>query len=197
MRLICGAVSIACAFTLTSCATTAFDHQGSDAGYLVASMALPKNSKGFDSVCLRFRAKGDTSRGTVCARQRAPLLRPDMQREHEITRIEEGDFSGEVAVRALPPGDYELVGYTISETQRSISPSKPFSIPFRIRPGVPTYVGHYRWTFMMGKNMWGQDMVQGARMSVASRMARDMEKAAALRGIPRSADSAVPAIKEQ
>ena len=193
-------VLAALALALGGCATTALDYKGPDAGYVVASLSIPKKNFGFSSGCLRVRQKGDQGAGKyLCMQQNAPVLRDDLRREYEVKRIEDGDYLGGVAVRALPAGQYEVIGYSLSQGQeRSISPDKPLAIPFTVRPGANTYIGQYQWNFTMGKDpLFGNEVVKGARTSITNRLQRDMEKAAALRGISTAADSAVPSSQER
>ena len=173
------------------CTTIAsMDHKGPDAGYLVASMALPQDNQYFTNACLDYQPKAGGPIGSMCFAVRPGLLVPEAQRDHEITKFEEGDFRGGVRVRALAPGEYVLVGHTVSDANRAIKGK--MAVPFTIRPGATTYVGSYQFTFTWGESIWGQKMVRGTKVGVADRMARDVEKAAALRGVPKNAQKALP-----
>ena len=178
---------------LASCATTYLDYEGPEGGWLVVSMLLPNDARGFNSTCLSYRGKGGGDRGTVCASMNPSVLRTDMQREHEITKVEESSHRGGVRARKLRPGDYEIYSYSISDGNNGISPTKPLAIPFSIKPGVTTYLGTYQWNWVMGKNIWGQDVVKGANLAFGNRQARDVEKAVKLRNVPTKVESAVPA----
>lgn len=64
-----------------------------------------------------------------------------------------GSEVGEVVVRRLPPGSYEVHnfyfgGSNLAGTTYDWSSAVPFSLPFTIRPGEATYIG----TFMRGQS---------------------------------------------
>jgi len=178
---------------LTSCATTMFDYDGPDAGQLVMSMSLPKDSFGYDVACIGYRAKVDGRTGRFCLGGSEPRLNPDLARLHRLAQFEEGPFVGKVGARALMPGEYEVTGWSlVSGGPEYIASSKPMALPFTIKPGVSTYIGSYRWTLTTKTNFVGTLYANGASLAISNRKARDVEIAAKLRAIPAQIEVALP-----
>lgn len=178
---------------LTSCATTMFDYDGPDAGQLVMSMSVPKDSFGYDLACIGYRAKVGGRTDRFCLGGSEPKLNPELARLHRLAQFEEGTFVGKVGARALMPGEYEVTGWSImSGGPERIVSSKPMALPFTIKPGVSTYIGSYRWTLTTKTNLFGTPFVNGASLAISNRKARDVEIAAKLRTIPAQIEVALP-----
>lgn len=177
---------------LTSCATM-LDYDGPDAGQLVMSMSLPKDSYGYDVACIGYRAKVGGRTGRFCLGGSEPRLNPDLARLHRLAQFEEGPFVGKVGARALMPGEYEVTGWSLmSGGPEHIVSSKPMALPFTIKPGVSTYIGSYRWTLTTKTNFVGTLFANGASLAISNRKARDVEIAAKLRAIPAQIEVALP-----
>lgn len=94
----------------------------------------------------------------------------------------QGDESGHVVVRRLPPGRYSVTRFDfaggIGGTAYYWSPAKPFALPFEIRPGEATYIGSFMRAASLGTPLRAKLGAAGVFV-VADRSARDLPLAAA------------------
>ena len=94
----------------------------------------------------------------------------------------EGDESGHVVVRRLPPGRYSVTRFDfaggIGGTAFSWSSAKPFALPFEIRAGEATYIGSFMRAVSLGTPLQAKLGAAGFFV-IADRSARDLPIAAA------------------
>lgn len=68
----------------------------------------------------------------------------------------QGDEPGVVLVSTLPPGQYEIVNFSVHSSagiyQVYDYSKKPFSIKFIVEPGKTTYLGNYQAVAIYGQN---------------------------------------------
>ena len=119
------------------------DYQGADGGYLVYAVGTAKIGMGFEFPYRQVEA----GRADAWAGRIEPSLGGAI-----YLKVKNPDFTGEesghVIVRRLPPGRYEVgsfsfAGSNLAGTSYRWSPSKPFALPFTIRPGQATYIGSF------------------------------------------------------
>lgn len=89
---------------------------------------------------------------------------------------------GVVVVHSLPPGDYEIFNFAVSQTlgtgiRRHVS-SADFSIPFSVVEGQTTYLGNYQANNVRGRSLIGIPLNAGAVFAVRDTSDRDIDIAA-------------------
>lgn len=129
---------------LTGCAganSVNSDYHGEDAGVLVVSEGTTASPLTF---MLHYRIAGEAPAGVygegdgIISYTGGGLF------------ADTPDFSdpekGRVTIQHLKPGTYEIYDYEIYNGNVRFSPTKYFSIQFKIRPNQTTYIGHFQGT---------------------------------------------------
>lgn len=105
-----------------------------------------------------------------------------------------------VAVRRLPPGNYEISGASVSvgapPVQSVYFDKRPFSFPFEIIAGKATYLGEFLGYPVVGKGVLGLGPTIGAVFTVRDRQARDLELLQK-RGVDLHVESVVNAVMDK
>lgn len=152
------------------------DYEGPDAGYLIYSVGTIKIGMNFAFSYRQTAALNDEPRegwkGKIEPRLGGAIYLK-IKNPHFA-----GDETGHVVVRRLPPGSYEVndfsvAGSNLAGTTYFWSPSKPFSLPFKIRAGEATYIGSFMRSPSLGTPL---QPVLGAAgfFLVANRSNRDL-----------------------
>ena len=131
------------------------EYAGADAGYLVHSAGTVSIGMHFDFSYRRVA----TVDGAAVADWKGKI-QPRLGGAIYL-KVKNPDFTGKetghVVVTRLPPGNYEVhsFGFAGSTALGSVhwSPSKPFSLPFTIRPGEATYIGSFMRSPSLGTSL--------------------------------------------
>lgn len=83
------------------------------------------------------------------------------------------DSEGKLFVVELDEGQYEFYSWMMHSGSWSIKPDSDFSRKFEIKSGKASYVGEYRLKNIMGKNLFGINIVSGASLIVDDKYSRD------------------------
>ena len=131
---------------LSSCAVTPYDRlrnfEGSEFGYVVASIGKEKSANVFDSTEVLFRLRGTNDRGSFSYAPRAFLTSSGASPQD----INSTEAEGTVVAKRLPPGVYDIfVAQAVWHAMGTRIFSRPLSPPlsFSISPGKTTYVGRF------------------------------------------------------
>jgi hypothetical protein len=145
-------------------------YEGADAGYLVVALAA-KAGTSYDSYTLMFRSKDRSAQGRVWWGQGNMFDRRKLD-------VDDGKEKGIVDVRRLPPGDYEIFNFNVfmngGTIQKSWRSAQDFSIPFTIAPGRAAYIGEFMAVKVMGENIFGMSLLDGAYFVLSDKADRDV-----------------------
>lgn len=126
-----------------------FTHQyhGDDAGWLVISISSSKDTNA-DPITLFYDQVGGSDHGSV------QFSRPDWtDLSFGSADFHTGDEVGDVIIRSMKPGDYQLDSFLTRMGGRNFGDT--FRMPFTIRPGQTTYLGNFRFVSAHEKGFVG------------------------------------------
>ena len=127
-------------------------------GYIVAtfqSSQLTSSGKQANrgaNTTIAARGKG-SAKGTVAA------LCPQVMPLNRNPYLMGGGKPGEVIAIPVPAGDYEITNWSMTGTGSSgpvtVMNRLPMKVPFQVRAGEATYVGHFHDIALIGRNLLG------------------------------------------
>lgn len=158
---------------LSGCATAPAEYQGADAGTVVVGLGMLGETK-MESIRLILQRVGEPA-GT-------PPAFPSLRYQHRSAMgADKPDFQfddraerGVVVVRAVPPGDYVLSGFSLVWANNSFTPQKALAVRFTVKSGQATYLGNYQFTEVTGNNVWGMTVPEGGFFAVEDRAATEL-----------------------
>lgn len=153
------------------------DHPGPRAGKVVIGIGASADTS-YSSYSLLYRRMD----------QRAlPVDQQQVGRisfyQKSITSAQHPDYespaeAGVVLVETLPAAEYEIFNFEIFSdaglVKNNYSSRKPFSIPFKVAAGKTTYLGNYQANRIIGKNIFGDPLPNGAVFAVTNRADDDI-----------------------
>ena len=157
---------LAAAVLSSGCASDRRVYEGADGGFVVASIAVRKDTL-FSMVRLDIRRRGGGDEGLIFFAN-DPLLpgpKPDFDTD---------ESRGAVGSVRLAPGEYELHNFIASYGNTDMSAKQDFSIPFTVEAGGITYLGAYTFAALYGKNFFGMTVPSMPMISISNEQARDI-----------------------
>ena len=170
-------IAVLCALFLLPAAGHAKDkdYEGVDAGYLVYAVGIVRLPASFEFPYRRLATpEGQPANDWKC------MIAPKLGGAIYL-KVKNPDFegveTGQLVVRRLPPGSYEVqefrfFGQIPGLASYKWSPDKPFALPFEIRAGEATYIGSFMRA--MATATVRPDIGGGTYFIVADRSARDL-----------------------
>lgn len=156
---------------LCACSTTTRfkGYSGPDQGYLAASLVASATTN-YDKYVI-FYAKKDGTGGDFFWYVQNSLWK----NLRTIRDFDNSNINGIVDVHTLPPGDYAVTFYSITDVGRNLrwEPENKFSYDFSIEKGKTTYIGEIKADGTKGKNMFGMTVVSGATFYINNQIERD------------------------
>jgi hypothetical protein len=153
------------------------DHAGAHAGKVVIGIGATADTS-YSSYSLLYRRMDQRS---LPADQqqvgRVSFFQKSVSSAHQPD-YENPAEEGVVLVETLPPAEYEIFNFEIFSdaglVKKHFSSRQPFSIPFRVAAGKTTYLGNYQANRIIGKNIFGAPLPNGAVFAVTSRADDDL-----------------------
>lgn len=154
---------------LSGCTTAPAEYQGADAGTVVVGLGMLGETK-MESIRLIVQRVGAPAAFPSLSYQHRSMMgadKPDFQFDDRAER-------GVVLVRAMPPGDYVLSGFSLVWANNAFTPQKALAIRFTVKSGQATYLGNYQFTEVTGSNVWGMTVPEGGFFAVEDRAATEL-----------------------
>jgi len=172
------------------------DYSDADRGWLVLSM-LTTNDNRFRNTFLRIRSK-DGSRNTfvqytsnrIAGDFGAPI------NSRQPRDFDTANENGNVLVRPLPAGDYEIYSFSAAGWGWELEPPTDFSIPFSIQAGSASYIGSFKVHPIFGTNILGTSNQPGMFFVVTDETERDLAVARSKSAGIGSIQSVVPNVDQ-
>lgn len=170
--------TILCLF-LVGCATVdrvPTDYTGPDAGRVVLGIGAAAGTS-YSSYSLFFRKRDVPGGAEKAAQGRFAYFQTNIFFK-QVADYQSPAESGVVLVHSLPPGEYEIFNFDVflngGTIQNNFGSRTDFSIPFKVRPGLTTYLGNYQANKLTGKNLLGLSIPAGAVFLVTDRLESEM-----------------------
>jgi len=163
----------------TGCATiddsSYVSYEGSDGGYLVASITAVYASRHAGAYSVYYHSISDSNE-----HRQFSFLTKNMFGSHEVHFEGEKEIS-HVSVFRIPPGDYVFSGWSVTdsggiggwESKGEFSDKESFVV----EPGETTYIGDFVFVPYYGTNTFGMEVLGGFAVVVRDNRERDMEVA--------------------
>ena len=92
-------------------------------------------------------------------------------------------FRGKSFRQALPPGDYEIINFSMSSDTGQVSmrffSEEPFSMRFSVAAGETVYLGRFHARGTWGRNMFKMKIAAGGDFEIQDRLDEDVRLASA------------------
>lgn len=194
MKMVRIAAAATFVLQLAGCATnelTSAHNTATHDGYVILGLGAA-NAVDYADYALKLHAKNGTHETTIVYR-RDNLLRATHR------DFQNSNSSGFVAVRQLPPGEYEVYAFHAFNPEQinfsGYQSSRTFSVPFTVRSGEATYLGDFIAQSLTQSNAAGISLKQGIGLSVLDNSTRDIPLAEAKApGFHRPVNIAIPAV---
>ena len=179
---------------LAACQMNVSMYNGPDAGYAVASIAVPIKSS-YSNVQLDFRSLDGKSDSYLFWVNDDAVLAPTAD-------FRSASEHGGIATMKLKPGRYEFYDFAVSAPGMGYQPRIAFSIPITIEPGKITYLGQYLTLGIPKEGLFGGEIEGAPYFVLSNQQARDIPLAAkdnpvlaglpVINGVPNPATLGVP-----
>lgn len=157
------------ALVLGGCQMNMTKYDGTDAGFLVASLAMDKDSS-YYNIEFHFRSRDGAVDDYLFWVNDSATISPPAD-------FHEGNAKGNIATVRLKPGQYEFYNFGIVAPDLTYGPRIAYSIPFTIQSGKATYLGQYLTLSIPKKGLFGSEIDGAPYFVISNQQPRDIELA--------------------